>query len=205
MFKMRPILGLSALVIALGPSGLLAAPQGENPHPGCVDIDWSKALGNKEPSVQVTLGPALLKLMASAGEEADPDVVELVADLSHVRVIVHEDLPAGESDVADAVDTQIKSLLDEGWSSVVKVSEGEQETVEVLMKADGETIVGFVIFVVEPDELVFVNIAGTMDPETFGPKLGAVVGKISGGDLELDGLDGLADLLKTSPGDDDDR
>ncbi|QDV39090.1 DUF4252 domain-containing protein [Tautonia plasticadhaerens] len=203
MSRMRPILGLSALVIALGPGGLVAAPQDAEPHPGSVDIDWSKALGVKEPSVQVTLGPALLKLMASAGEEADPDVVELVEDLSHVRVIVHEDLPAGGSDVAEAVDAQIEVLLDEGWSPVVKVREGEQETVDILMKADGETIVGFVIFVAEPDELVFVNIAGTMDPETFGPKLGAVVGKVSGGDLELDGLDDLTELLKSSTDDGD--
>lgn len=203
MFRMRPILGLSALLIVLGPSGLLAGPQDAKSHPGCVDINWSKAVGDKEPSVQVSLEPALLKLMASAGEEVDPDVVELVKDLSYVRVIMYEDLSDGTSDVTEVVVTQVEALQDDGWSPVVKVREDEEETVDVLMKVDGETIVGFVIFVAEPDELVFVNIAGTMDPEIFGPKLGAVVGKLSGGDLELGDLNGLLESVRTTNEDGD--
>jgi hypothetical protein len=204
MSRMLPTLGLSALFMALGPGWLLAGPDDQESHPGRVEIDWSKAVGDREPSVQISLEPALLKLMASAGREVDPDVVELVKDLSHVRVVVFEDLSDETSDVAKVVAAQVKALLGKGWSPVVKVRQDEGETVDILMEVDGETIVGFVIFVAESDQLVFVNIAGAMDPETFGPKLGAIIRKVSGGELELDDLKGLIDSVKSSREDGDD-
>src|SRR5262249_37268025 len=156
-------------------------------------------VGDKEPSVQVFLEPVLLKLMASAGKEVDTDVVALVKDLSFVRVNVYEDLPGDSANLAKAIDTQVKGLLAKGWKSAVKVREGKDEVVDVLMKVSGEKIVGFAIFVVDSNELVFVNIAGNLDPEAFGAKLGKLATKLSGGEFKLEGLGEALKSIKSPP------
>ncbi len=202
MFGILTTLCLSALFSPIDPGVLFAGPEDHKTHAGYVDIDWSKAVGDKEPTVQVLLEPALLKLMAAAGKDVDPEVVELVKDLSFVRVNVYDDLPSESTNAAKAVETQVKALTAQGWSTVAKVRQDGDATVDVLMKVDGETIVGFAIFVAESDQLVFVNIAGNMDPETFGAKLGSVVVKVSGGEIKLDDLSGIINSVKGSTKDD---
>jgi hypothetical protein len=180
------ILAFSAAFTALVPLGLHAGQEEYKSHAGYVDIDWSKTVGDKEPSVQVFLESALLKLMASASKEIDPDVVGLVNDLSFVRVSVYEDLATESTEVAKSIDAQVKALVSKGWKSAVKVRQEKSESVDILVKVNGERIVGIAFFVAEPKELVFVNIAGNLDPEAFGAKLGKLAAKAAGGKIDLD-------------------
>jgi hypothetical protein len=194
---MPPTLALAAILCAAATPTLLARQVADDAHAGFVDVDWSKAVGGKEPSVQVRLERPLLRMMASATKQVDPDVVALVDQLTFVRVNVYEDIQGGETPIAQTVDAEVKSLAGKGWSPVAKVRQ-DDDRVDVLMKADGDKIVGFAVFVAGESELVFVNVAGDMDPETFGEKLGAVVAKLSGGELNLGEMSGLLESLTGS-------
>ena len=195
---LKPIL-VSALVFAYSGIGVAPAAAADDyeSHAGYVEIDWSESLGDREPSVQVFLERPLLRMMAAVVENADGgdlDIAEFVRDLSIVRVEVYEDIDEKNVDVLEASADEVAELKKKGWRTVVRVPE-EDETVNVLMKTEGENIAGFVILVAESDELVFINIAGAIDPEKIGAKLGALGGKITGGDVNLDQLQNLLGSL----------
>lgn len=194
---MRYVRILPALAVAAIFVGSAVAQDEKSSHAGHVDIDWSKAVGDQQPSVQVMLDRPLLKMVASASKQSDADLNALIAQLAFVRVSVYEDLKAEAGKVVETVDGAVAALSSKGWSTVAKVREGE-DRVDVLMKSSGENIVGFVVIVSESTELVFVNIAGDIDPEEFGAKLGTVITKFSGGEFDIEELTGIFQSLKGS-------
>lgn len=174
------------------------AGQDKSSHPGYVSSDWSKSLTSKEPSVQVMLDPPLLKLIASASKESDPDLNAVLSQLAFVRVNVVENVTSEPAKVTEAVDSQLTTLAGKGWSTIAKVRDDEQRA-DVLMKTSDENkIVGFVVIVSGDGELVLVNIAGDIDPDKFGASLGSLVPKVAGGDIKLEGLGDVLGSLKPS-------
>jgi hypothetical protein len=200
---MRPRRTFAVLALVLGASVAAHAQEKKSSHPGYVDAAWTKALTDKPATVQVMLDPPLLKLVASASKESDQDLNAVISQLAFVRVHVYEDLSVDAEKLTKAVESQISTLDDKGWSTVARVREDDQR-VDVLMKATDEKIVGFVVIVAGDDQLVFVNIAGDIEPEKFGEKLGGVVAKLSGGEIDLD-IEGLTGSLGAGKGSSDDE
>jgi hypothetical protein len=196
-------LSLMALVasISLAAQAQEKEKEKKSSHAGYVSADWSKSLTDKPPSIQVMLDPPLLKLVASASKQSDEDLNALISQLAFVRVNVYEDLSTEDAKLAEAVDTQVTTLAGKGWSTVARVRQDDQH-VDVLMKTVDDKIVGFVVFVAGDGDLVFVNIAGDIDPENFGEKLGTVVSKVSGGELNIEDMPGVLDSIKNSSGTD---
>ena len=185
---------LAVLALSATPC-LVHADEDEGAHPGVVSIDWPSELGGAEPNVRVRVKGPLLRLMASATRHA-PEVDGLIGQLRLVRVEVYEDLDSG-ANAAAAVAPHVEGLTAAGWESVVRVRDDDDESVDVMVRPDGEeSIAGVAVFVAEEDELVFVNVAGDLDAKNFGSKLGKVLGPIMKGELDLEELIDVEEVVE---------
>ncbi len=173
-----------ALVLAVGaPTAVGDAAM--SALPGYVDFDMKAIAGGVKPQVEVNLPKALLRVAAAAVAQEQPDLVEVLNSLELIRVQVYE-APSAEAapeEVAggpvapvklgsDTLDLALAKLQqDSGWMQTVKVQEdGETESVQVFMKTgENGNVQGLAVFVNDlPETLVFVNIAGDIEPEMLG-------------------------------------
>lgn len=152
------LLGLTALMAlpALAQEDALKA------YPGYVDFgELSSIFG--EPTVQISVGQALLNLVGSLSAEEDPEAAALFSRLKGVRVNVFENREISPEGVDFVKDTS-KKLGALGWESVVTVNQ-DAEQVRIFMKINAEQKVeGITVMAVEATEAVFVNVIGSLDP-----------------------------------------
>ena len=130
--------------------------------PGYVDFgDLNGIFG--EPSVQISVGGALLGLVSTFSASENPEVAELFKRLHGVRVNVYENSPFSGGAVEYVKDVSSK-LNQKGWESVVTVN-SDDEQVRIFMKINGEVIEGITVMALEQDEAVFVNVIGNLRPD----------------------------------------
>jgi hypothetical protein len=155
-----------------------------------------------EPSVEVNLDEAMLKLLGGAAQGAAPSGLEGVTS---VRVLVYEDVAEDMQGVLGFVESTGTKLEGDGWRAVVRVRE-EGEQVRVYMKpgTDG-TLSGITVMITESGsgdgdgdgggggEAVFVNVAGKIQPAQLG-QLASGIG-VNG---VLNGLPGLQPVAPTN-------
>lgn len=115
-----------------------------------------------EPTVQISVGEALLNMVGSLSAEDDPEAAALFTRLKGVRVNVFEnrEIPAEGLDLVRDVSAKLSTL---GWESVVTVN-SDDEQVRVFMKMNGDSVDGITVMAVEPTEAVFVNVIGNISP-----------------------------------------
>ena len=115
-----------------------------------------------EPTVQISVGEALLNMVGSLSADEDPEAAALFTRLKGVRVNVFEnrEIPAEGLDLVKDVSSKLSAL---GWESVVTVN-SDEEQVRIFMKMNGETIDGITVMAVEATEAVFVNVIGDINP-----------------------------------------
>lgn len=116
-----------------------------------------------EPTVQISVGEALLKMVSSLSAEEDPEAAALFTRLKGVRVNVFEnrEIPAAGLDLVRDVSSKLSAV---GWESVVTVN-SDDEQVRIFMKMNGESVEGITVMAVEPTEAVFVNVIGNISPD----------------------------------------
>jgi hypothetical protein len=116
-----------------------------------------------EPTVQISVGEALLKMVSSLSAEDDPEAAALFTRLKGVRVNVFEnrEIPAAGLDLVRDVSSKLSAV---GWESVVTVN-SDDEQVRIFMKMNGESVEGITVMAVEPTEAVFVNVIGNISPD----------------------------------------
>ena len=151
------LLGLTALMAlpALAQEDALKA------YPGYVDFgELSGIFG--EPTVQISVGQALLNLDGSLSAEEDPEAAALFSRLNGVRVNVFENREISPEGVDFVKDTS-KKLGALGWESVVTVNQ-DQEQVRIFMKMNDGQVQGITVMAVEATEAVFVNVIGNLNP-----------------------------------------
>lgn len=150
-----------ALVLAAAPA--FAA------HPGFVDLKDIEAHSSASPTFSVTLGDWILKLGEGAMAE-DPDLAAL-RGLESVQVRVYEDADPG---LVEAMKAFAGDLGRAGWQPVVTVNDGA-ERVRVMMKPDGDNIVGLTVLVHGGGgEAVLVNAYGDIRPEDMARLINGV-------------------------------
>ncbi len=155
---------------------------------GYVEFDASKILGQAQADVNLLLEEALLKVMAEALKEDQPELAELLQDIKLIQVQVFKGLSEQEKKYFDKVSDLIRWLKEtHAWNTVVSVNKNGK-TVDILMLTVNEAIAGLALFVGKPSKFVFINIAGEFDPETLGGKLRTVFAKLSEGGLDLSEL-----------------
>jgi len=171
--------------------------------PGYIDLDMRKIVGNTEPEVQVFIEKPLLEMVAAAikanaSTPLDPiggELTDIVPQIDLVRVEVYEAIaaPAGSS-VPAAVERVTAMLGEKGWTPIVRIP-GEGERIEFLMKLTDGHIAGLAGFVAEASELVFINIAGKVEPERMGKAIGTIGGKFMSGQVNAAGMNELVSML----------
>jgi hypothetical protein len=158
---------------------------------GYFSFDEIPVLG--EPNVQIDLPPALLSFVNEAVKGANnPEVANALAGVENVRVRVYEDIGADNmAAVTKFVEDTSAKLERDGWHSVVRVRQ-DGENVRVYMKpttnaaAAPGTLDGLTVMVTDDsgDEVVFINIAGAIEPAELGKLANAA---------------GMGDLFDTTP------
>jgi hypothetical protein len=162
------VLLVGVMIVVLG--GPVAAQTG-NDHPGYYAIEEMGILAAGDLEVDVNLQGAMLQAVASSMEGQEGDVAELVSGLDRVRVQVGAPQKADASTINHAVSEAVANLEGSGWDRILRVEE-DDEQIYLFSREDGGMIVGFTVLVNDGgEEVVLVNIAGAIDPETFGRAL----------------------------------
>ncbi len=176
-------------------------------HPGFVSLTpESLATENLVPEVEVNVTEPLIRLaIATALGAADsasgesPEAAQLKQlldgiDLHLVQVRVFES-PEIDSAIIENGKKIVEDLRDDGWVSVVRVAE-DDENVNVLIRSDDKYIRGGFISVMEQGEMVLMNIVADIDPEANGHQIGQLLGGAMNGQFDVKQLEKvLKDLM----------
>lgn len=134
--------------------------------------------------VEISLGPAILSALAR-GAGTDADLAPLLDGLRSISACIvsfrGDPVRAGK---ADRLVREMESRLDRsGWERLARVRDGG-ERVDVFVRNDERAVRGVTILVLGRDdgEVVFVNLAGTIDLARIGEL---------GDSLDVPGLDEL--------------
>jgi hypothetical protein len=166
---MKRSLSLLGVVLMLSSFGAVA--QVGRSHPGYYPIEEMSVLAPDEIEVSVDLQGAMLQLAAGAlqQDDQDPDIAALVSKLERVRVLVGEPEVQDTAGIAARFDDAIAKMVSSGWGKILSVEQDEDERVVLLARESEDTIVGLTVLVSDGgEEVVLVNIVGTIDPELLG-------------------------------------
>lgn len=141
-----------------------------------------------EPNVEVNMNAAMLAFVAEAANETNPDAGHALDGLKAIRVRVYEKLDDPKA-VARFLDDSSKTLDRQGWQRTVFVNDDEDK-VRIYVKLHEQEISGMTVMVVDPEEAVFINIAGSINPTQLGRMARAM---------------GMGDFLEVFSGLDDDH
>ena len=150
-----------------------------------LDLSSLDALREKaSESVVVDLDPALMRFATAFLSEQDLEeaaALQIAEKLEAIQVRVFEFSEDGAYSSADLEGIH-RELDMPGWSAIVQVTDkDDNENVGVWIHLDDNAVNGFAMLVEEPDELVVVNIVGSINPEDIAA-LGGQFGFPTGGD-----------------------
>ena len=127
-----------------------------------------------EPTIEVDLGPEMLKLLgeASKGEPGEPGVA--LQGITNVRFRMYEEVDDDMQDVLRFVDATATRLQADGWQAVVRIRDGT-DLIRVYMKpGTGGNLAGVSFMMTSGDgsdgsgEAMFINVAGAFEPSQLG-------------------------------------
>lgn len=185
---MRLFLAFSVLAL-LAATAPAAQAQSSDDKLGYVSPQVVESWFDQPPTVEVNLRGALLQMAAhtadDATEEETPDVGPLLDRLEAIRVRIFKPGDDVSMKSLEARSTALTERLKrEGWKTVVRVREPEEQVSIQTRSRSEDALAGMVVLVNEKGgESVFVNIVGDISPEELGRLTGSI-----------DGLDGLGDV-----------
>jgi hypothetical protein len=125
----------------------------------------------KEPSIQIDLNPEMMKIFGGAANGVDPQAAAALRGITNMRVRVYEDIDDEIQDLVKFVNDTTARLEREGWNSIVRVNDGDEQ-VRIYMKPGADaTISGLTVMVTDAGgdggrgEFVLINVAGVIHPE----------------------------------------
>ena len=169
---MRIYLCLFSLLLALG-----SAEGGEDIEkmPGYVALDEFITIPTEaETSIEVFLKAPLLRMVSAATRRNEPELAEMIDGISLIRVqgfsVEAENLVRVREEIAGLA----SGMEESGWERVARIREGD-ELIHVYLKSNDDEVDGLMMMGFEnPDEAVFVNIVGDIDPAQIG-RLGSTL------------------------------
>jgi hypothetical protein len=141
--------------------------------PGYFDFGDLSMFENGEGVTEVFLESNILRMVASATEDKDPDLSSMLNGLKLVKVNVFNVSDKNENGIKERINDADKKLMSQKWDRIVRTRGGD-ELVNVYIKTAGDSnILGLVVTTLDKhDQAVFVNIVGKIDLKKIG-KLGA--------------------------------
>jgi len=142
-------------------------------EPGYFDFGDLTVFEKGDGVTEVFLESNIIKMVASATEEQEPELSLMLYGLKLIKVNVFEVSNKNEKGIRERIDETDKKLVSQKWDRIVRTREGK-EAVNVYIKTlDKSNISGLVVTTVgNDDQAVFVNIVGNIDLKKIG-KLGA--------------------------------
>ncbi len=159
---------LSAALIMLAltpPASAQARRRSAERHPGYVDGSaFAELAGEDDNVIEISISGSLLKVLSSAISAKNEELGDILSGIVSISAVVVE-LGDGNGDkAARLARSTAKELIGDGWDQLVRVQQKGDANVLVLAHHDDEEIDGLVVLVVEgDDQVVFANIAGTLD------------------------------------------
>lgn len=165
-FSRTLLMSTAAAVLLLSNAARAADP---NDAPGFVDFGDLETLTGNPARVEVDLGGPMIRFLAAASREAEPDLAEMMSKLKSVRVSVFDLAPGSEEATHLKVQSLAADLEARDWERAVVVREEGETIIHMYMKFDGDDVVGLTFMAVDDDdEAIFINIVGEVDPEKLG-------------------------------------
>lgn len=133
---------------------------------------------NKEPTVQIDLNEAMIKLFAGAASGEDAQAAAALDGITNLRVRVYEDITTEISDVMKFVNDTTARLEGDGWNSIVRVNDGDEQVRVYVKPGANSTLAGLTVMVTDGGgdggggEAVFINLSGVIQPEALGQLAG---------------------------------
>jgi hypothetical protein len=194
--RIRTATGLFLFLLLVGAAGAVLASSPPAPpadaSPGALPFDQLEIFSRNDLTTEINLEGALLKLVASATGEDDPEFSRLVSGLEAIRVQVAPLTAADPDKVRAKLDQTVHWLESKGWTAVVRTKEKGEETYIYTKLVKGE-MVGLTVLSFElGKEASVVNVVGHLDP--------AQIGRIGHG-LHLHQLDKISPKDKDKPRD----
>ncbi|MCF6264439.1 MAG: DUF4252 domain-containing protein [Xanthomonadales bacterium] len=167
---------------------------GNRPNdPGYADLNlpgWSEA----DRVLYISFGPAIFRMVRwITDEDQDPEAEALLKNVRAVRIAIYElegDNPRLRKHAADSS----QYLQKQGWEVLVKVNEGTEQTL-VMSKIVGQRMTGIMVLSVDEEEMVFVNLMGSIDPAQLSDILRGLDSEIEA-DLDIQ----LPDTIEVAEG-----
>lgn len=166
----RGLVGAVVLTAGLAAGTILAQPAERDlsDHPGYVALGTSSVFDDEHLKVHVSVKDAMLKLVAAAAEESEPELASMIAGLEAIEVRAFDVASAGDNAVRDTIVDTAKRLRSSGWDAAVDVRlEGSAGF--LYFRFDDDRPIGLAaMFLEDGGEAVFVNIVGRIDPALLG-------------------------------------
>ena len=143
--------------------------------PGAVDFGKFTPPGNGSEFVEVQVRSNLLNFAATLVEKDEPEAAKLLRGVQLVRVNVVGLTDENREETQKRVQKIRQDLEGRGWERNVNVQGKDGEDVGVYTQTQGGTaLAGVVVTVVDPKNVVLVNVVGDIRPEqiaALGEKL----------------------------------
>lgn len=175
------ILGLAMMCARAAAAG---EPADLRQHPGFVALEELDLFGPDGPRTDVDLRGPMMRLVAAATAEDDPELSRALAGIQRIRVLASDEVddPAAARSALTAAGARLE---DQGWTRMVRMAE-DDELVLVYVRENGDRFDGMTVLVAEDEDVSLVNLVGDIDPAT--------IGRLAADFHSLPDLDDLADL-----------
>ena len=161
----KTIVMFGMCVIAL--SGLAEA-QTASTHPGYFPIEEMGVFAKGDLEVDINLEGTMLEVAAGAMEQQSSDLAEMVSQLERVRVQVGAPEGVDRAAVTANFNAAVSRLETSDWKRILSVEEDDEQVYLYAREIDG-AIAGLTVLVNDSaEEIVVVNIVGTIDPRVLG-------------------------------------
>lgn len=155
------------ILLLLGFLPGMAFAQLDTDHPGYFPIEDLGIFPPESLNLEINLTGPMIKFIALATNEEEPELSQLVEELESIRVR-GADLEKTDTEVVrSGILAAAEKLKESGWTSMVRIRDTDEEVYIYFKEKDGE-MMGLTVLTLEDDEGMLINLVGKIDPEGLG-------------------------------------
>ena len=158
--KLLNIICISVVTLIL--SGCISPYSSVKRSPGYADMKFPSFL-KTDTRMRLNLGPMSMKPLRWAMANSEEGDLEIIDDVEAIRLRLY-DANKGRDYLLKAIDNSRAQLLEDGWNTIVSITDTEDRVVVMTAEEDG-IIQGVSIMLISDSEAVFANLVGDLEPE----------------------------------------
>lgn len=163
MSELRKLFPLLALVL----SPVMAGAQIDTTHPGYFPIENLGILPEESIHLEINLTGAMIKFIALATDDEEPEFSRMVEGLKSIRVRGANLEGVSAEEVRSGIRSASQKLAEQGWISMVRIRDQDEE-VYIYFKEQEDEMMGLTVLSLEHDEAMLINLVGKIDPAGLG-------------------------------------